>query len=119
MTKPDAPSATTPERLEPTLMRFIWRYSARQQLALLGITLLSFPILYASLELPKRILNDAIGGTVFPLQLFGFEVAQVPFLLLLCFAFLLTLLLSGLIKMRLNVYKGWSANACCAVCATG
>ena len=27
------------------------------------ITVLSFPILYISLELPKRIINEAIGGT--------------------------------------------------------
>ncbi|GGO77875.1 hypothetical protein GCM10011348_08430 [Marinobacterium nitratireducens] len=98
------PSST--DRLEPTLMRFIWRYSARQQLILLAITLLSFPVLYASLELPKRILNDAIGGNLFPVSLFGLELGQLQLLLLLCVLFLLTLLLNGLIKMRLNIYKG-------------
>ncbi|UTW10686.1 ABC transporter transmembrane domain-containing protein [Marinobacterium rhizophilum] len=100
------PSSPPPDRLEPTLMSFIWRYSSRHQFALLAITLLSFPVLYASLELPKRILNDAIGGTEFPLQILGVEFMQLPFLLLLSFAFLLMVLCSGLIKMRLNIYKG-------------
>lgn len=107
MTRPDSPPEGVPERLEPTLLRFIWGYSARHQVALLALTLVSFPILYASLELPKLILNDAIGGTSFPIRLLD-QVAlnQIPFLLLLCGAFLLTVLFSGLIKMRLNLYKG-------------
>ncbi len=99
-------SSTPPDRLEPTLMSFIWRYSSRHQFALLAITLLSFPVLYASLELPKRILNDAIGGSEFPVQILGMEFLQLPFLLLLSFVFLLMVLCSGLIKMRLNIYKG-------------
>ncbi len=46
--------------MEPTLFSFIWKYSKRQQIGLLLFTLLSFPFLYVSLELPKKIINDAI-----------------------------------------------------------
>ncbi|WP_020679451.1 ABC transporter transmembrane domain-containing protein [Marinobacterium rhizophilum] len=106
MKRRQGPSSPPPDRLEPTLLSFIWRYSSRHQIALLAITLLSFPILYASLELPKRILNDAIGGTDFPYLILGVEFEQLHLLLLLSFAFLLTVLCSGLIKMRLNIYKG-------------
>ncbi|NVK40597.1 MAG: cyclic nucleotide-binding domain-containing protein [Oceanospirillaceae bacterium] len=106
MPETDTRPPPAPERLEPTLMRFIWRYSAPQQLILLAITLLSFPVLYASLELPKRILNEAIGGTLFPVTLFGIDFNQLQLLLTLCALFLFTLLLNGLIKMRLNIYKG-------------
>jgi putative ABC transport system ATP-binding protein len=99
-------SSTPPDRLEPTLLSFIWRYSSRHQFALLAITLLSFPVLYASLELPKRILNEAIGGTEFPVHILGVAFLQLPFLLLLSFTFLFMVLCGGLIKMRLNIYKG-------------
>ena len=47
--------------MERTLFGFIWRYSKRQQLIILAMTVLSFPILYMSLELPKWIVNDAIS----------------------------------------------------------
>jgi putative ABC transport system ATP-binding protein len=106
MKRRESQSTPAPQRLEPTLLSFIWRYSARHQFALLAITLISFPVLYASLELPKRILNDAIGGSDFPLRMAGFELQQLPLLLLLSFVFLLMVLLGGLIKMRLNIYKG-------------
>jgi hypothetical protein len=49
--------------METSLFRYIWRYSKRDQIVLLLVTLTTFPILYASLELPKRIINDAISGT--------------------------------------------------------
>ncbi|MBT4107533.1 MAG: hypothetical protein HOE38_07275, partial [Proteobacteria bacterium] len=48
--------------METSLFSYIWRYSKRDQIVLLLVTLTTFPILYASLELPKRIINDAIGG---------------------------------------------------------
>ena len=48
--------------MEPTLFAFIWKHSRRQQMWLLLVTLMSFPFLYASLQLPKMIVNDAIGS---------------------------------------------------------
>ena len=92
--------------MEPTLFSFIWKYSKRQQLWLLVLTLVSFPFLYASLELPKRIINDAIGATAQRIDIYGVELTQVEYLLLLCGAFLAAVLISGLMKMHINTRKG-------------
>jgi putative ABC transport system ATP-binding protein len=92
--------------MEPTLFSFIWKYSKKQQLILLVLTVLSFPFLYASLELPKQIINDAIGAPTDSVTVFGITVTQVQYLLILCVAFLATVIASGLMKMRINTMKG-------------
>ena len=92
--------------MEKSIFKFIWKYSRKNQLTLLFLTLLSFPILYLSLELPKRIINDAIGGTGESVVILGFAFTQVQFLLVLCVGFLLAVLANGLLKMRLNTMKG-------------
>lgn len=92
--------------MEPTLFSFIWKYSKKQQLVLLCLTVLSFPFLYASLELPKQIINDAIGAPSDSVVLLGITFTQVQYLLVLCFAFLATVIASGLMKMRINTMKG-------------
>ncbi len=92
-----------------TLFSFIWRYSKRQQLGLLALTLLIFPFLYASLELPKQIINDAIGAPESVVQVWGQEMSQVAYLLLLCCGFLASVVIAGVLKMRLNTAKGVTA----------
>ncbi|TMV06915.1 cyclic nucleotide-binding domain-containing protein [Ruegeria sediminis] len=92
--------------MEPSLFSFIWKYSKKQQFVLLLLTVLSFPFLYASLELPKRIINDAIGSPSDNVTFWGITVTQVQYLWLLCFAFLATVLVSGLMKMQINTMKG-------------
>jgi len=92
--------------MEKSIFKFIWKYSKRKQIILLLVTLLTFPILYVSLELPKRIINDAISGTGEDVVLLGITLNQVEFLLLLCVGFLLAVLANGLLKMRLNTMKG-------------
>ncbi|MEJ2178024.1 MAG: hypothetical protein P8Y12_08765, partial [Gammaproteobacteria bacterium] len=57
--------------MEKSLFRYIWKYSKRDQIVLLLVTLMTFPILYVSLELPKRIINDAISGARIDVTLFG------------------------------------------------
>ncbi|MGR3622014.1 ABC transporter transmembrane domain-containing protein [Pseudophaeobacter sp.] len=89
-----------------TLFSFIWRYSRRQQLGLLALTLLTFPFLFATLELPKRIINDAIGAPEAMVSVWGRQVSQVDYLLMLCFAFVGAVVVAGLLKMRLNTAKG-------------
>lgn len=93
------------EHLPPTLFHFILRNSLWQQIGLLGVTLLSFPILYATLELPKRIMNDAIQASG-PVTVMGEEIGQIAYLWLLCGLFLGAVLLGGLVKMQLNTWKG-------------
>ncbi len=92
--------------MDKTLFRFIWKYTKRQQLVILLITVLSFPLLYYTLELPKLIVNDAIDGQGFPRELLGLEFGQINYLLLLCFAFLTLVIINNGIKYVLNVYKG-------------
>ena len=95
------------QALPVSLFAFIWAHSRRQQFLLLALTVLTFPFLYASLELPKRIINDAIGAEAPVIDVWGgHQVGQVDYLLLLCLAFLGAVLLGGMMKMRLNTMKG-------------
>ncbi|MFK7868381.1 MAG: ABC transporter transmembrane domain-containing protein [Roseobacter sp.] len=64
-----------------------------------------FPFLFLTLEIPKRIINDAIG-TQSGQIIFGVQIPQIGFLGILCFAFLLAVLGHGLLKMRINTMKG-------------
>ena len=45
--------------LQPSIYRFVLRYSLPEQVYLVVVTLLSFPFLYLSLDLPKQIINEA------------------------------------------------------------
>ena len=92
--------------MDQSLFAFIWKHSKRDQIILLFVTLATFPILYVSLELPKRIINDAIGGSGEPVSFGDLSLTQTQFLMVLCFAFLLAVLVNGLLKMRLNTMKG-------------
>jgi putative ABC transport system ATP-binding protein len=93
--------------MEPTIFSFIWKYSRRDQLLLLLLTIVTFPFLYATLELPKRIINDAIGSEESVIELWGgVELTQVQFLMLLCGLYLAAVLAHGMLKMRLNTMKG-------------
>jgi len=92
--------------MEKSIFKFIWTHSKKNQITLLLVTLLTFPILYLTLELPKRIINDAIGGSNEGVVILGVSLTQVQFLLVLCVAFLLAVLVNGLLKMRLNTMKG-------------
>ncbi|MEM6887363.1 MAG: ABC transporter transmembrane domain-containing protein [Pseudomonadota bacterium] len=92
--------------IEKTLFRFIWRHSKRDQVILLMVTSCLFPFLYLTLELPKRIINDAIGAQSEDMTVLGIDMSQISFLGLLCIAFLLSVLLHGLLKMRVNTMKG-------------
>jgi len=94
------------DTLEPTVYRFILRYSLPEQIYLAVMTLASFPFLYLSLDLPKLIINDAIGGKHFPYTVLGLELGQIPYLLLLCGAFLMFVVINGWFKYHLNVRKG-------------
>ncbi len=92
--------------MESNIFRYIWRFSKRQQLVLLVVTLFSFPFLYYTLDLPKVIVNEAIGGRDFPKNLFGIELGQISYLLSLCGLFLLLVLINGGFKLWINIYRG-------------
>jgi ABC-type multidrug transport system fused ATPase/permease subunit len=101
---PDRPA--TPSGLERGLYGFIIRYSWRQQLLPLILTGISFPFLYYSYDLPKTIVNRAIGGKKFPADFYGFALDQVPYLMALCAIFLALVFINGAFKYYINVLKG-------------
>ena len=92
--------------MEKSLFKFIWKYSKKEQIIQLLITLLTFPVLFATLELPKRIINDAIGGTGENIVFLGIEFTQIQFLMVLCAGFFLAVVTNLVFKMRLNTMKG-------------
>ncbi len=92
--------------LPQTIFQYILRFSARRQIMLLCLTALAFPFLYVSLDLPKVIVNKAIGGTDFPQVVFGAEFDQIGYLLVLCFAYLALVFVNGGFKYWINVFKG-------------
>ncbi len=94
--------------MEPTIFKYIFRYSMRQQIYLLIVTAVSLPFLYYSLDLPKTIINEAIdaAGKDFPKSIFGIELLQIEYLLVLCAVFLTLVLINGGFKYWINVYKG-------------
>ncbi len=92
--------------MEPTFFKFIFKHSWRQQLFLLLITCISFPFLYYSLELPKIIVNKAIGSSEFPIVIFDRDVSQFEYLVALCIIFLLLVIIRFGLRYYLNVLQG-------------
>ena len=94
--------------MEKSVFKYILRYSLRQQIIMTVMAAASFPFLYAFYEIPKLIVNGAIlgKGGPFPIELMGIEFNQTLFLLLLCFAFLVLVIINQSFKYIINVYKG-------------
>ncbi len=92
--------------MKDTLFGFVWAYSKRQQLLILALTCLSFPLVYLILELPKQIINSAIEGHKFPVDFLGMELEQFPYLMVLSGLFLGLIVLNNAVKFVLNLYRG-------------
>ncbi|WP_200840550.1 ABC transporter ATP-binding protein [Geminicoccus flavidas] len=92
--------------MEPTIFGYIRRHSWKEQMIVLGLTLASFPFLYWSLDLPKTIVNDALGQADQPHDFYGFEVDKFGYLFALCGLFLTLVLINGIFKYIINVYAG-------------
>src|SRR5246500_314694 len=92
--------------LASSIYGYILHYSLREQIYLVVVTLVSFPFLYYSLDLPKLIVNRAISGKDYPQKFMGWEFDQISFLLILCWIFLVLVLVNGWFKLHLNVKKG-------------
>lgn len=95
--------------MESSIYRFIFRFSKREQLVLLVMTALSFPFLYYSLELPKKIINEALdakGKATFPVEWLGFSFQQLEYLWTLSGLFLALVCINGAFKYVINVYRG-------------
>ena len=57
--------------MDSSIFAFIWKFSRREQIFLLFFTVFTVPFLYATLELPKPIINDAIGASDDSIQFFS------------------------------------------------
>src|SRR5271163_2850413 len=92
--------------LASSIYGYILDHSLREQIYLVVVTLVSFPFLYYSLDLPKLIVNRAISGKDFPQKFMGWDFDQIPYLLVLCCIFFVLVLINGWFKLHLNVRKG-------------
>lgn len=97
------------------LFAYILKYSKRQQMVLMALIVCSFPFYYFSLDLPKTIINDAITGSNFPVDLSiafaGYsiglgDISQIPYLIILCLVFLALVIVNAGFKYFINVYRG-------------
>lgn len=89
-----------------SLLAQILRHTGRSQIVLMIGAVLAMPVLYATLELPKLIINNAINSGHFPVVAYGWTFSQIDYLLTLCILFLLAILANGWLKYAINVYKG-------------
>jgi len=91
--------------MEPSLYRYILNHSKKDQIGLVLLSLASLPLIYITLELPKKIIN-LLEGMDIPESLFGFDLDRLELLMVFSFAFLLVVFISGGMKYLLNVYRG-------------
>jgi ABC-type multidrug transport system fused ATPase/permease subunit len=91
--------------MDRNIFRYILRHSLRAQIAILAMTVASFPFLYATLELPKLIINDALADAGAH-RVLGVTFDQIGYLFLLCGLFLALVLVNGAFKYVINVYEG-------------
>ena len=92
--------------MEKSIYKYVLNYTRRDQVYLLLLTLVNLPFIYISLEIPKIIINEAIGGQGAPYSIFGVELSQVSYLMFLCFSFLAVIGLNGGLKYVINLYRG-------------
>lgn len=87
---------------------FIFKHSLPQQIVLVVLTFSALPFIYLQAELPKKIVNDAIGAdsSKFPISLYGFDFDQISYLFVLCGTFLFLVMVNGGFKYALNVMRG-------------
>jgi putative ABC transport system ATP-binding protein len=92
--------------MSDSLAAFAWKHAKKDQIIVICVTLLTFPAIWVTLELPKMIINDAMNGTGFPRYLLTFEFSQLDYLFLLCGAYLLVIAINNGLKFYLNVTRG-------------
>ncbi|MFT7576907.1 MAG: putative ABC transport system ATP-binding protein [Alphaproteobacteria bacterium] len=118
--------------MDPNLFRYIWTHSRSDQIFVLILIALSLPFYWLSLDVPKRIVNEALQGEAFvngvtEARLFslslplpdwlggtlvfsqGFLFEQINYLFALSFLFLFYVLANGAFKYAINILKGMLA----------
>ena len=120
--------------MDPSIFRYIWRYSRNSQITVLALVLASLPFYFMMLDLPRKIVNGPIQGHGFettgamatflrfqitppgfmesltggvPFVLFeGFQLPREGILLALSFSLLLLVAVNGVFKLQINTLKG-------------
>jgi putative ABC transport system ATP-binding protein len=117
--------------MNPSLFRYIWQQTRREQGWILFVILASMPFNYVMLDLPKYIVNGPIQARGFESEnatqhyfqiripvpaglsdsgfvelLHGFDLNRVSSLVILSALFLLLVIINGLFKFYINTYKG-------------
>ena len=88
------------------LFTYILRHTRRMQTILLIAALVSLPLLYAVLELPKQIINRALDTEADVILVLGTPLSKYELLFLLCVLYLAAVLAIGGVKYFMNVFKG-------------
>lgn len=104
------------ERMDRSMYRFVLKHSGRQQLFILIFVAISWPIGFMLLDVPKQIINRALGGdgppfstSVLGLYDFVFGGSQTTFLVILCSFFLFLVVVNNGLKFHINTSKGRTA----------
>ncbi|MCF8480486.1 MAG: cyclic nucleotide-binding domain-containing protein [Rhodospirillum sp.] len=92
--------------MQNNIFKFIWDYSKKEQIVLSAMTVFSFPVLYLTLDIPKKIINNALNNPSAEKVFLGIPLDPLSFLLALCLTFLALVVFNGLLKMWLNTLKG-------------
>ena len=92
--------------MEKSIYKYILRHTTKDQVWIILATLASMPLVYYSLEIPKLIINKAIGGGGGTFGVLGFEMTQIQYLLMLSCVFLAMVIINGGMKYVINVYRG-------------
>jgi putative ABC transport system ATP-binding protein len=94
--------------MESSMYKFVLKHSPRETAILVAMTVLSLPVYYVTLDIPKNVFNQGIlgKGVKYPYDLFGYHLTQVQYLFWLCFLFFLSVLVNGGLKQYINTYKG-------------
>jgi putative ABC transport system ATP-binding protein len=94
--------------MEKGVFGYVLRYSLKDQLFLLVVALGALPFYYFSLYVPKTIVDQAIRGTSWPHDFWGFQVDQIELLSVLCGMYLALIFINGQFKYVVNTYRGAS-----------
>lgn len=94
------------DKMEASIYRYILHHTWKDQLWLIVLILMSLPFVYIGLEIPKTIINEVLSGQSNRFVFFTIEFDRVEFLLLLSFAFLALIVVNGILKYVINVYRG-------------
>ena len=92
--------------LPTSVFKYIVVRSRVDQAVLISLGLLSMPILYATLELPKLIINSALAEEHMQASIAGQNISQIEHLFILCAIYLVAVVANGSLKFYTNIFKG-------------